>query len=519
MSRTNCPWRSSSACIKPAGNPRCVQTQAGKSPDFPRIRPIRGEAARPWPRRQWPPCVPTVHPPTFSRSIPIWRALPLPIPIQGEEGRTGTRYPRACRPTTKVRPKRARFRGAQTYPIYDFHTVTTHSPRRSQDALKAVAMIPARGGSKGLPAKRPALLRQAPDRLDHRKRPRCRLRRTGGGLDRRSGNRRSEPEIRRRGGPPAAGAQRRSFPFRKALLHALDSWGSTSGPWPFSSAPRPLTLPEDIDGTLGLGPRRIPPSPPHRGAASSGKTRWGARPVGHDKEAPDAEELRAPVRRGPGAVYAMKVEGLRPSGGVSTAPPPSSCPLNGASKLTTKPTSHRRQTLLRRRLRGAKAGGCHRGRRRRGDGLRRRLHRQPRDVDQHGVESVACHRGDGWAIGALRNAGSNSGADQRVQSRGPAPVQKLGVQCLVAHEKLTALKAGSQRHDPGVSRLRGERRTGLTVACSYAGCGSRPRRTPSTAKAAAACASRRPAGRGAIREWQMLIFTSRRERVNDPHHR
>lgn len=143
-------------------------------------------------------------------------------------------------------------------------------------------------------------------------------------------------------------------------------------------------------------------------------------------------------------------------------------------------------------------------------------------VDQDGRESVVCHRGDGWAIGRLRNAGIRllvlTGETNPVVRR---RCKKLGIECIVApDDKTTALKSwlALNRIDPEETVYVGNDEPDYGCML-YVGCAVAPADAFPTAKAAARIVLETPGGYGALRELAELILTSRRESLETtPYH-
>src|SRR5690606_27224646 len=383
-------------------------------------------------------------------------------------------------------------------------------------ALKAIAIIPARGGSKGLPRKNVLPLCGKPliAWTIESAAAAASVDQVVVSTD--------DPEIaevsRRFGArvvmrPPEISGDR--SPSEEALLHALEQLELTRGPLAFLQCTSPLTLPEDIDGTLALldtADTAVTATPWHR-FIWKGPLR-DARPVGHDKEHRLPRQELEPRYVEVGAVYAMKIEGLQRfkrrfhgSTTLHVIPPERGIEIDDETDFLIA------QTLLRRRLQRAKAAP-----------LPETVAAAVMDfdgvltdnrvrVDEHGVESVACHRGDGWAIGALRAAG----IELLVLTKESNPAvrhrcQKLGVECLVAQEKLPALGAWLASRGISPESVVYVGNDVPDVPCMLlSGCGVAPADAHEKAKAAARIVLEAPGGGGCIRELADLIFTSRRE--------
>jgi N-acylneuraminate cytidylyltransferase len=137
-------------------------------------------------------------------------------------------------------------------------------------------------------------------------------------------------------------------------------------------------------------------------------------------------------------------------------------------------------------------------------------------VDQHGREAVLCHRGDGWGIARLKEAG----VEVIVLSTETNPVvaarcEKLGVSCLQgARDKLTALQAFAQERSltpqqvayvgNDINDLDCMGWVGLPIAVADA--------VPEI-QATAQLVTILPGGEGAVREVCDLILSQRRGEV------
>lgn len=391
--------------------------------------------------------------------------------------------------------------------------------------MKAVAIIPARGGSKGLPRKnvlplcgKPLIAwtienAHAADSIE-------RVVVSTDDPEIASLSRQYGAEVVLR--PPELSSD--FSPSEHALLHALAELGIEEGPLAFLQCTSPLTLPEDIDGTLDLLHRwdtAVTAAPWRRFLWR--ETPGGAETVGHDKRRRLMRQEAPPLYVEVGAVYAMTVEGLVRTGrrfhgstGLFVLPPERSLEIDDETDFALV------ETLLVRRLREEKAGR-----------LPPRVSAVVTDfdgvltdnrvtVDQDGRESVVCHRGDGWAIGRLRNAGIRllvlTGETNPVVRR---RCEKLGVECIVApDDKTTALKSwlALNRIDPEETVYVGNDEPDYGCML-YVGCAVAPADAFPTAKAAARIVLETPGGYGALRELAELILTSRRESLETtPYH-
>jgi len=392
--------------------------------------------------------------------------------------------------------------------------------------LKAIAIIPARGGSKGLPRKNV--------------RPLCGKPLIAWTIESAIAADSVEQVVVSTDDPEIAQISRRfgasvimrpreisgdRSPSEEALLHALGELGVTEGPLAFLQCTSPLTLPQDIDGTLALLDRAdtaVTAAPWHRFLWK--ESPQGALPIGHDKGKRPMRQEREPQYVEVGAVYAMRAEGLlthrRRFYGTTAlyiVPPERGLEIDDETDFLLV------ESLLRRTLERRKASQ-----------LPRTIRAVVMDfdgvltdnrvcVDQYGVEAVTCHRGDGWAMSALREAG----IELLILTRETNPVarrraEKLGVECIVAEgEKLPALSAWLDRREISPEHAVYVGNDLPDVPCMlYTGCGIAPADAHPRAKAAARIVLAASGGSGCIRELADLIFTSRRESVEAAaHHR
>ena len=277
-------------------------------------------------------------------------------------------------------------------------------------------------------------------------------------------------------------------------------------------------LPSDIDGTLALldeADTAVTVAPWHRFIWQ--ETSEGAAAVGHDKERRLMRQELEPHYVEVGAVYAMTAEGLVRTGrrfhgktALYIVPPDRSFEIDDEVDFALV------ETLLRRRTHQMRASR-----------LPERVSALVMDfdgvltdnrvsVDQTGLESVSCHRGDGWAIERLRQTGIRllvlTGESNAVVRR---RCEKLGLECAVARDdKLTILTEWLARNDIAPSDAVYVGNDEPDCPCMfYVGCGVAPADAYATAKAAARIVLDAEGGRGCIRELADLILTSRRESV------
>ena len=280
----------------------------------------------------------------------------------------------------------------------------------------------------------------------------------------------------------------------------------------------PLVLPADIDGTLALLNRAdtaVTAAPWHRFIWQ--ETADGAAAVGHEKERRPMRQEREPQYVEVGAVYAMTVEGLVRTGrrfhgttALYIVPPDRGLEIDDEVDFALV------ETLLRRRIQQAKASQLPASVSALimdFDGV---LTDNRVNVNQAGIESVSCHRGDGWALARLRQEGIRllvlTGESNSVVRR---RCQKLGLEYAVAREeKLAVLKEWLARNGiPPTEAVYVGNDEPDSECMLYVGCGVAPADAYSTAKASARIVLDAEGGRGCIRELAELIMTSRRESV------
>lgn len=379
--------------------------------------------------------------------------------------------------------------------------------------MQALAVIPARGGSKGVPRKNVRLLCGKPLiawTIEAARQAEA-VGRVVVSTD--------DPEIaavsRRWGADvvhrPAALSGDLS-PSEQALAHALDATGVRDGILVFLQCTSPLTLPEDIDGTVrALGSRYDSAfAAVRRRRFLWRRTAGGAEPVGHDTaHRPMRQQLRDEFEEA-GAVYALRVPAFLRAGhrfpgrtAVYEIPPDRSLEIDDESDFAVA------ETLLRRRLQRDKAAA-----------LPRRVEAVVMDFDgvltdnrvhvgEGGAEAVTCHRGDGWAMARLRRQGVHllvlTGEANAVVRR---RTEKLGVECIVTDEKLPVLQAWLRRRRIGPEATVYVGNDVPDVPCmAWAGCGVAPADAWPEARAAARIVLDTPGGRGCIRELAQLLWS------------
>lgn len=385
--------------------------------------------------------------------------------------------------------------------------------------MKAVAIIPARGGSKGLPRKnvlplcgKPLIAWTIESAL------------TANSIERVVVST-DDPEITQISQRLGAEVVHRPGVISSdlsssedALLHALGELGIEQGPLAFLQCTAPLLLAEDIDGTLALlehWDTAVTVAPWRRFLWRDAP--GGAEAVGHDKERRLMRQELPPQFVEVGAVYAMTVEGLIQTGrrfhgstGLYVIPPERGLEIDDEVDFALV------ETLLAKRIRSERASR-----------LPSRVSAVIMDfdgvltdnraiVDQDGRESVLCHRGDGWALRRLREAGIRllvlTGETNEVVRR---RCEKLSVECAVApDDKLAMLKEWLARNRIAPSEAIFVGNDEPDCACMlYSGCGVAPADAYPKAKAAAQIVLDSRGGYGCLRELADLIFTFRRESI------
>ncbi|MGI6610578.1 MAG: cytidylyltransferase domain-containing protein [Limnochordia bacterium] len=380
--------------------------------------------------------------------------------------------------------------------------------------MSALAVIPARGGSKGLPRKNVRLLCGKPliawtiEAAMQAETVRQIVVSTDdaeiAGVSQRHG-----AEVVWR--PKEISGD--TSPSEAALLHALDQLQVSEGTLVFLQCTSPLMLPEDIDATVAAlqhADAAFTATPWHRFVWK--ETVEGALPLGHSKGHRPMRQQREPEFLEVGAVYAMKVEGFvqarhRFFGRVAMhlVPPERSIEIDDETDFLLT------EALMRQRLDRDKTARL--PKRVAGlvmdfDGV---LTDNRVSVDEDGREAVVRHRGDGWAMQRLKEAGiSLLVLTNEANPSARRSCAKLAVECIVAHgDKLPALKQWLAQH-------------GITSECTiyvgnddpdipcmlHAACGVAPADAYPKAKNAAQIVLAAPGGHGCIRELAGLLLGS-----------
>jgi N-acylneuraminate cytidylyltransferase len=385
--------------------------------------------------------------------------------------------------------------------------------------MSTLAVIPARGGSKGIPRKNLRLLAGKP-LIAHA---------IGQALSARFVNRVivSTDDIEIAEVSEKHGAQVVVRPAEisgdaatseSALLHALNHVRRTEGYEPdllvFLQCTSPLTLAEDIDGTISKmlaenADTALAVAPFHYFIWRT-DAREGAVGVNHDRRTRLLRQQRGDQFLETGAVYVMRVPGFRAAkhrffGKTALYVVPSERCL----EIDEQRDFLLAETLLREREKGALRAA-----------LPQRVAGLVLDFDgvftdnravvfQDGREAVVCSRSDGWGLAMLKKAGVpvlvlSAERNPVVQAR----CDKLAIPCLQGvADKLSALRAWFKERDINASEVIYVGNDVNDLACLQAvGCGVVVCDAHPEAKAAARVVLSAPGGHGAIRELADLIL-------------
>lgn len=377
--------------------------------------------------------------------------------------------------------------------------------------LKALAVIPARGGSKGIPRKNVRLLCGKPliAWTIEAAQQAASVGRVVVSTD--------DPEIgavsKQYGAEVVwrpASISGDTASSESVLVHTLEQLGIRQGRMAFLQCTAPLMLPEDIDGTLGLLDRCLSAftaAPWHRFVWREETT--GVEPLGHTKRFRPNRQQKQREFLEVGAVYAIRIEDfLAVRSRFIGRCLHYEIPFERSFEIDEEPDFFVVESLLRARLAKQKS----------------RLLPDPvkaliTDFDgvltdntmwisEDGKEAVRCNRGDGWALRRLQEQGLrllilSSETNPVVQARS----RKLGVECVVAQNKLAALKdwLDLQGLDPSEAVYVGND-VPDAECLAYVGCGVTPADAYPAAKEAAQIVLETPGGRGCIRELAELIL-------------
>ncbi|MGI6082076.1 MAG: cytidylyltransferase domain-containing protein [Limnochordia bacterium] len=372
--------------------------------------------------------------------------------------------------------------------------------------MSALAVIPARGGSKGLPRKNVRLLCGKPLlawTIEAATRAKSVERVVVSTDDA------EIAEVSRRYGAQVVRRPKRisddTSPSEEALLHALGQLKIDQGVLVFLQCTAPLMLPEDIDSTVA--------ALEHADSAFTA-TSWyhflwkmtaqGAVPVGHSKQERPMRQQKEPEFLEVGAVYAMKIPGFlqarhRFFGRVAMH----LIPGERSIEIDDETDFLLAETLMRRRLdvnRAARLPDRVAALVMDFDGV---LTDNRVGVDETGREAVLRHRGDGWAMQRLKEAGIRL----LVLTNETNPCvkhccAKLAVECIVAPgDKLPVLKEWLARHEIPAENTVYIGNDVPDVGCMlHVACGVAPADAYPSAKQAAQVVLLTPGGYGCIRE-------------------
>lgn len=379
--------------------------------------------------------------------------------------------------------------------------------------MKVLAIIPARGGSKGIPGKnlRPVGGRPLVEHVIKAAREARRVGRVVVSTD--------APDIG--AVAMAAGAEVVWRPAdisgdlassEAALLHVLDTLRETESFVPdvvvFLQCTSPLTQPEDIDATIEAMEREaadcaLTVAPFHHFLWRT-DPKEGAVGINHDKTRRPMRQQREGQFMETGAVYVMRAAGLlahrhRFFGRVALAV----TPLERSMEIDEPADLAVADMRLRMRDRAAQCAGLLASARALVmdfDGI---LTDNFVYVDQVGGEAVRCSRSDGWGIGKLRQAGLavtviSTETNPVVQAR----CRKLGISCATgASNKVEALLnwCGTQGVTPQDVVFLGHDENDLDCL-RIVGCAAVPADAHPAARALAHIVLSQAGGRGAVRE-------------------
>jgi YrbI family 3-deoxy-D-manno-octulosonate 8-phosphate phosphatase len=394
-------------------------------------------------------------------------------------------------------------------------------PSGAPSAPGCVAVIPARGGSKGIPGKNLLPLGGVP--LVARAVAAARAASTVSRVIV-STDDAAIAEVARRAGaevvdrPHDLAGDRASS--ESALLHTLDVLEQAEGAVPeilaFLQCTSPLIEPGDIDGTVtlvaaGEHDSALTVAPNHRFLWR--RTRSGAAGVNHDPVQRLPRQELEPEFVETGAVYAMRVDGFRASGhrffgsiGLHEVPTARSFELDDpddvvvAQALVGTGAAAERRRLLPTRVEAIICDF---------DGV---LTDNRVEVSEDGTESVTCDRGDGFGIEMVRRAGVQVAVISK--ERNPvvsARCRKLQVHCIQGiDDKVPALLGwlGEVGIDPADAVFVGNDLNDLECMGAV-GAGVAVADAVREVRAQATIVLERNGGQGAVRELCDLVLQNR----------
>lgn len=382
--------------------------------------------------------------------------------------------------------------------------------------MEAIAIIPARGGSKGVPRKnvrplcgKPLILWSIESALAARS-----ISRVVVSTD--------DPEI-------AAVSQRAGAEVvwrpaelsgdlaasEAALLHALEVLNVEEGVLAFIQCTAPLILPADIDGTIAAldgADSAFTATPSHRFLWRSSPD--GVRPLGHDRGSRLMRQQMTGEYMEVGAVYAVRIERFldektRFAGRTAIYP----IPQERSLEIDTVTDFHLAEALMRGRLAALQAAALPKIVRAVVTDFDGVLTDNRVQIDEEGREAVRCHRGDGWAMTLLKSMG----VEVLILTNERNPVvrrraDKLGVECISTDDKLHALKKWLSLRDLSSDEVVYVGNDAPDVPCMlHVGCGVAPADALPAALRAARIVLNRRGGEGCLRELIELVMSQRGE--------
>ena len=384
--------------------------------------------------------------------------------------------------------------------------------------MTALAIIPARGGSRGIPRKNVRLLAGKPliaHTIEHARQARS-VNRIVVSTD--------DPEIaavsERYGAEVVwrpAEISGDTASSESALLHTLEYLQETEGYQPdlivFLQCTSPLTLPEDIDGTVQAllnenADSALAVTPFHYFLWRRDE-KGDAVGINHDKHVRLLRQQREPQFLETGAVYVMRTEGFRKA----------KHRFFGKTAMYIMPRERCLEIDEPIDFRLAEVLIKEREQEKKRNALPDPVAALVLDFDgvftdnkvivfQDGREAVVCNRGDGWGLGQLNELGVptlvlSTEENPVVQAR----CDKLGIACIHGLEdKLAALMSWLEAKKIDASQVVYVGNDANDLACLEAvGCGVVVSDAHPQAQAAARIVLSRPGGHGAIRELCDLI--------------
>ena len=385
-------------------------------------------------------------------------------------------------------------------------------------SMRCLALIPARGGSKNIPRKN--ICRLAGKPLVAWTIDTARRAKTVGRVVVSTDDTETSTIARQYGAevvlrPPEISGDRASS--ESALLHALDHLQQSEGYEPeliaFLQCTSPLTLPEDIDGTVQLLLRENADSAlavmPFHHFLWRRDPAGNATGINHDACVRLLRQEREPEFLETGAIYVMRTRGFKAArhrffGTIRMyVMPPERC-----LEIDDPVDFRMAEVLLRERQQ------------------REKLAALPNDIAalvldfdgvltdnrvivfQDGREAIVADRGDGWGVAQLKRLGIailvlSAEENPVVQAR----AHKLGIPCLQGvQDKAAALRGWLMEHKIDASQVVYVGNDVNDLACLQAvGCGIAVNDAHAQVQAAARIRLSAPGGRGAIRELADLL--------------